>query len=168
MRWTVSRDIVLPQQRQNLYLRQQYTLFPVPFNRLLKSLLLIGMATTLVSCSQIKRYQLQLTKQKPEKVFKYVFQEPKRSQLAANFAKQLSGGKDGSLVTIRLQDHRVKKARLGRQYFSASGYQCRKYTLQGSPQPQIEYASCLINGRWLNTSPIVHDANSIQQTLKTR
>ena len=170
MRWTVSRDIALLQHRQHLPLsqRSQYTLPPVSFNRLLKSLLLISMASTLASCSQIQRFQEQFFEQKPEKVFNYVFQEPKRTQIATNFAKQLSAGKDDSLATIRLQDKSIRKARLGRQYFSASGYECRKYTIQGSPQPQTEYASCLINGHWLDASPIVHDTNSTLHTPKNQ
>ena len=164
MRWIVFRNLAL---QQHLHHRQ-YALHLVPFSRLFKSLLLIGMASTLASCSQIQHYKKQFLKQKPEKVFQYAYQEPKRSQLAGTFARQLAIGEQGSLVTIRLSDKSTARARLGRQYFSASGYACRKYTLQGSPQPQTEYASCLVNGRWLDTSPITHNANFTQHNPQNR
>ncbi len=134
---------------------RQYALHLVPFSRFFKSLLLIGMVSTLASCSQIQDYKKQFFKQKPEKVFQYAYQEPKRSRLAGNFAQQLASGKQGAWVNIRLSDKSTTRARLGRQYFSASGYKCRKYTLQGSPQPQAEYASCFVNGHWLDASPVI-------------
>lgn len=114
----------------------------------------LGTALMLTSCSQV-----QINKPVPPKVFQYAYQEPVRTSSSASFAKQLREGKDGSLVSIRLANKRATKARLGRRYFSASGYECRKYTVQ----TQQEYASCLIGGRWLETSPVVHD---VTQNLK--
>lgn len=117
--------------------------------RLIFSGLILSMTLMLASCSQFQVY-----KPVPQKVFQYSYLEPVRTSSSANFAKQLAAGKDGSMVSIRLKDNRATKARLGRSYFSASGYECRKYSLPA----QNEYVSCLIGGRWLQTSPIVHDA----------
>lgn len=108
----------------------------------------LGVALMLTSCSQV-----QIFKPLPPKVFKYAYQEPVRTSSSANLAKHLSTGKEGSFVAIRLENKKVAKARLGRSYFSASGYECRKYTIQ----TQQEYVSCQIGGRWLETSPVVHD-----------
>ncbi len=164
MRWIVFWNFAW---QQHLHHRL-YVLHLVPFSRLFKGLLLLGVGSTLASCSQIQDYKEQFFKQKPEKVFQYAYQEPKRSQLAGTFAKQLASGKQGSLVSIRLRDKRTARAKLGRQYFSASGYKCRKYMLQGSPQAQTEYASCLVNGRWLDASPIINDVNFTRHNPQNR
>ena len=111
--------------------------------------LVLGMTFMLTSCSQLQKY-----KPIPPKVFQYSYLEPKRSSSGANLAKQLTTGKVGSLVTIRLEDQNTAKARLGKSYFSASGYECRKYSLPS----QSEYVSCLIGGQWLQNSPIIYDS----------
>jgi len=88
------------------------------------------------------------------RVFQYSFKDPVRASSSPTLSKQLSTGKDGSLVVVKLKDQTTKKARLGRSYFSASGYECRKYLIN----TQDEYTSCLIGGRWLETNSITHDS----------
>ncbi len=89
-------------------------------------------------------------------VFQYSYKDPVRTSSSTTLSKQLSTGKDGSLVAVQLKDKTTSKARLGRRYFSASGYECRKYLIN----TQNEYTSCFIGGRWLETNPIAHDATS--------
>ena len=113
--------------------------------------LVLGMTLMLTSCSQLQRY-----KPIPHKVFQYSYQEPTRSSSSANLAKQLTTGKEGSLVAIRLKDKSTTKARLGKSYFSASGYECRRYSLP----TQNEYVSCLIDGQWLETNSIVYESTT--------
>lgn len=90
----------------------------------------------------------------PPLVFQYSFKDPVRTSASPTLSKQLSTGKDGTLVNVQLKDKSTSNARLGKHYFSASGYECRKYLLN----TQNEYTSCLIGGRWLETSPITHDS----------
>jgi len=63
----------------------------------------------------------------PVKNFQYAFQAPTRTLL----------------------DSKVK---LGRSYFSASGYACKKYTMKSGQQG----SACKINGRWYSASPILN------------
>lgn len=146
------------------------------FNSLiLKHVLLTGlvliMASVLTSCARInkavtpykqiapriKQITPMHTQVKPAPlVFQYSYKEPVRTSSSATLSKQLSTGKDGSLVAVQLKDKTTSKARLGRSYFSASGYECRKYLIN----TQNEYTSCFIGGRWLETSPIAHDSTN--------
>lgn len=90
----------------------------------------------------------------PPLVFQYSFKDPVRTSSSPTLSKQLSTGKEGSIVNIQLKDQSTSNARLGKRYFSASGYECRKYLIN----TQDEYTSCFIGGRWLETSPIAHDS----------
>lgn len=136
------------------------TLSGQPFKGI-KNLAMIGftvmLTTMLASCSQIDNYSQRFYKPKPQKVFQYTYQEPSRSQLPGDFARQLTNNAEGSQATLRLNKKSIKRVRLGRRYFSASGYICRKYSVLQSAEPYKEYASCLIGGRWLDASPITNN-----------
>lgn len=86
------------------------------------------------------------------KVFQYNYQEPVRSSSNSNLAKQLTTGIDDSVITVKLKDDTNSHARLGKRYFSASGYECRKYSIKTGG----EYTACYIGGRWLETGSILN------------
>ena len=87
----------------------------------------------------------------PQKTFQYAYQGPSRVLTSPGFAKQLSSGQTASHIKIKLQDGTIATVKLGRRYFSASGHDCRKYTVQA----RHEYTACTINGRWYEASPII-------------
>jgi len=112
----------------------------------MRSLVLLGMILILTSCSQFRKPEVI-----PQKTFQYSFQSPTRSLASPGLSKQLSSGKKGSAMKVRLSNKQISAAKLGRKYFSASGHECRKYFAQSSNQ----YSACKIGGRWYKTSPII-------------
>ena len=107
---------------------------------------LLGTLLLLTSCTASRS-----AKVVPQKTFQYSFQAPSRVQTSPDFSKQLSSGRLGSTIKVRLDDNRLTTARLGRSYYSASGHECRKYTVQ----PAFEYIACNIGGKWYQASPII-------------
>ncbi len=87
----------------------------------------------------------------PDKTFQYSYKSPARSLANSALSKQLSSGKKGSAMRVKLKGNQVSAAKLGRKYFSASGHECRTYIIQSSDQ----YSACKIGGRWYKTSPII-------------
>ena len=77
----------------------------------------------LASCSSFSKKTQEET---PIKNFQYAFKAPTRALLGSGL-------------------------KLGRSYFSASGYTCKKYTQQSGQQG----SACKIDGRWYNASPIL-------------
>jgi len=84
--------------------------------------LTLGLLILLSSCSTFSK---QSPTEKPVKNLQFNYQAPTRTLLSS-------------------------KVKLGRSYFSASGYACKKYTLQSG---QIGSA-CKIGKRWYSASPI--------------
>lgn len=112
----------------------------------MRLLVLLGTLLFLTSCTASRS-----TKVVPPKTFQYSFQGPSRVLTSPDVSKQLTSGRSGSTIKVRLDDNRLTTARLGHRYFSASGYECRKYTVQ----PAYEYTACRIGGKWYQASPII-------------
>jgi hypothetical protein len=106
----------------------------------------LSMFFMLTSCSQYRTY-----KDIPQKTFRYSYQSPKRVVTSPSFSRHLSDSKPGTSIKIKLSDNKLTSAKLGRVYFSASGYQCRKYMVQSN----YEYSACNIGGKWYEVSPII-------------
>lgn len=100
----------------------------------------------LTSCSQFR---------KPEPIvqkdFQYSYQGPARVLTTPGFSKHLSSSNIGRNIRIKLPNNQPSTAKLGRKYFSASGLECRRYTVQSNNQ----YTACKVNGRWYEASPII-------------
>ncbi len=109
--------------------------------------MLISVLLLLTSCASL---QAPVAKT-PNKAFQYSYQKPSRVLSTAGFSKQLSVGEQNHTVKIRLQNNGISHVKLGRKYFSASGYECRRYKVQS----RFEYSACKINGRWFEASPII-------------
>jgi len=109
---------------------------------LLSSLLLLA------SCSN---YSNEVQKEIPQKKFQYTFQEPTRDLLSSQFSNALNQNKQKSTINVKLSKYKSATIKTGRSYFSASGHDCRKYTLQSGQQA----SACKIDGRWYNASPIL-------------
>ena len=115
----------------------------------MRFVVLLGVMFVLASCSNYSSTHTPETA--PKKVFQYSYQGPARVLTSPAFSAVLNKGKSGALSKIKLANNQVATAKLGRNYFSASGYECRKYSVQSSGQ----YSACKINGRWYDASPIV-------------
>lgn len=113
----------------------------------MRFVVLLGVMFVLASCSNYSSTQTPT----PSKVFQYTYQGPERVLTSPAFASSLTNGKSGDLSKIRLANEQVATAKLGRSYFSASGYECRKYTVQSSGL----HSACKVNGRWYDASPII-------------
>ena len=113
--------------------------------------LMLGTLLLLSSCSTSRNTEII-----PPKTFQYSYQHPSRVLTSPDFSKQLSNGKSGRIITVRLDDNKVAKARLGHRYFSANGHNCRKYTVL----PSFDYTACQIAGRWYQASPVISDTKS--------
>jgi len=87
----------------------------------------------------------------PSKTFLYAYQNSARVLTTPSFSKKLSTGPLGDVVKIKLQNDRLSTVKLGRKYYSASGYECRRYKVQ----ERFQYSACKINGRWYEASPII-------------
>jgi len=87
----------------------------------------------------------------PQKTFQYSYQSPARVLTSPDFSKHLTSSNTGSNIQIKLPNNQLSTAKLGRTYFSASGYECRKYTVQSN----FQYSACKIGGRWYENSPII-------------
>ena len=107
---------------------------------------LLSIFFLLTSCTQYRTY-----KPVPQKTFQYSYQSPERIVTNPDFSKHLSMSKQGTSIRIQLPNNLLATAKLGRNYFSASGFQCRKYTVQSS----YEYSACNIGGKWHEASPII-------------
>ncbi len=92
--------------------------------------LLLSLLFFLTSCSTPSKKN---SAENPAKSFQYTFQAPTRTFLDP-------------------------KLKLGRSYFSASGYACKKYTLQSGRQG----SACKIKGRWYSSSPILLENSPLQ------
>ncbi len=114
--------------------------------RLMRIFVLLGVLLLLTSCTNLHR-----TVTVPQKTFQYNYQGPSRVIINSDFAKQLSSGAIGKTVRMKLGNNAVENVRLGQNYYSASGHNCRRYTLQSN----FQRSACKINGRWHNTSPII-------------
>ena len=91
---------------------------------------LLSIFFLLTSCSTFNQHQ---ETELPQKVFQYSYQAPRRTLVSADGLKQL------------------RDAKATQPYFSASGYQCRKYHLSSKTMS----SACKIAGRWYSTSPIL-------------
>lgn len=85
------------------------------------------------------------------KIFQFSYQEPARQLEKAGLAQKLSKGKVGDKVTIRLTNGQSSTIRLGENYFSANGHQCRRYTIKSSKAK----SACKINNRWFQAQSIL-------------
>ncbi|MEE9328090.1 MAG: hypothetical protein V3U71_12460 [Cocleimonas sp.] len=112
----------------------------------MRILVLLSMLLMLTSCSKFREPKVM-----PDKTFQYSYKSPARSLANSALSKQLSSGKKGSAMRVKLKGNQVSAAKLGRKYFSASGHECRTYIIQSSDQ----YSACKIGGRWYKTSPII-------------
>jgi len=115
----------------------------------MRFVVLLGVMFVLASCSNYSGTQTPDTAS--TKVFQYAYQGPARVLTSPSFSNALNHGKSGDLSKIKLADNNVATAKLGKSYFSASGYECRRYSVQSSGQ----YAACKIGQRWYNASPII-------------
>ena len=107
---------------------------------------LISTLLMLTSCTNLHR-----TVAVPQKAFQYNYKGPTRTGIDSNFAKQLTSGKTGQTVKVKIGSNPVESVKLGQDYSSASGHQCRRYSLQSNYQR----SACKINGRWHDASPII-------------
>lgn len=109
--------------------------------------LIFGTLLLLSACTSLQPPVVEV----PSKTFQYAYQNPSRILSTPEFSKQLSAGSLGGVVKIRLQNNRLSTVKLGRKYYSASGYECRRYKVQA----RFQYSACKINGRWYEASPII-------------
>lgn len=107
---------------------------------------LVSTLLLLMSCSSVPR-----SNNVPQKTFSYAYQNPSRVLTSKSFAQQLASGKNGSTIKVQLHNKAVTNIKLGRRYYSASGHNCRKYTVQSNHV----YNACNIGGHWYETSPII-------------
>ena len=110
--------------------------------------LMIGTLLLLTSCASLRTAPAKIP---PAKAFQYSFKNPSRLLSTPEFAKQLSSGEHNSTVRIKLQNNEISSVTLGRSYFSANGYECRRYKVKS----RFAYSACKINGRWYEASPII-------------
>ena len=110
--------------------------------------MMLGTLLLLSSCSAYQDAEII-----PPKTFHYAYQQPSRIMASPELAKQLTQGKTGQVVTIRLSNKTIARARLGNPYYSANGNTCRKYTVL----PGNDYAACKVGKRWYQASPIISD-----------
>ncbi len=101
----------------------------------MRLIFLLSVLIFLTSCSNSRLpYSGQKAEQKviPEKAFSYAYQQPSRVLAGSGISKQLSN------------------PTFGRTYFSASGYECRRYNVaSGSSE-----SACKIGKRWYTPSPV--------------
>lgn len=83
-------------------------------------------------------------------VFNYSYQEPYRQSVDSALSEKLSNGKAGDMLFTKFNGKQTT-IRLGNRYYSASGYECRKYTVN----PSNTKAACKINNRWYRAKPIL-------------
>ena len=107
---------------------------------------LVSTLLLLASCSTTPKFNIV-----PQKDFHFAYQKPSRVLANQSFAQQLASGNTGSTIKIKLHNKSITTAKLGRNYFSASGHNCRKYNVQSNHT----YNACNISGRWYETSPII-------------
>jgi hypothetical protein len=96
---------------------------------------LLSILIFLTSCSSSRLpYPSQKVEKKviPEKLFSYAYQQPSRVLAGSGVSKQLSS------------------PTFGRTYFSASGYECRRYNLSSGASE----SACKIGKRWYTPSPV--------------
>ena len=85
------------------------------------------------------------------KVFQFSYQEPSRQLAHSALIQKLSKGKVGDKVAIRSANGQSSVIRLGENYFSANGHQCRRYTIKSSRAK----SACKINNRWYQAQSIL-------------
>jgi len=107
---------------------------------------LVGTLLLLTSCSTTPKSSVA-----PNKDFHYAYQSPSRVAASQSFSRELTSGKIGRTIKIKLHNKTFTTVKLGRNYYSASGHNCRKYTVQSNHA----YSACNIGGRWFETSPII-------------
>lgn len=107
----------------------------------------LGILILLTSCTKTNRTPIT----SPPKVFQYSYQEPSRQLENPHIAQKLSKGRVGETINIKLSNGRASSVRLGNNYFSANGHQCRKYTTKTATVK----TACKINNRWYQSRPIL-------------
>jgi len=114
-----------------------------------RTITLLGTLLLLTSCTLLHRNRTPVNT--APKVFQYSYQEPARTLVPSGLAQKLSNGKMGDRVIVQLAKGLSSTIRLGEDYFSANGYQCRRYTKESA----IAMSACKINNRWYQAKPIL-------------
>ena len=114
------------------------------------------LATLILLTSCTNQYANQYANQRtpvntPPKTFQFSYQEPSRQLAHSGLVQKLSKGKVGDKLTIKLASGQASTIRLGENYFSANGHQCRRYTIESS---RVKSA-CKINNRWYQAQSII-------------
>jgi len=102
---------------------------------IMRLIFLLSALIFLTSCSSSRLpYSEQKAEQRiiPEKTFSYAYQQPNRVLAGSSISKQLSS------------------PAFGRTYFSASGYECRRYNISSGSSG----AACKIGKHWYTPSPV--------------
>ncbi len=114
---------------------------------------LLGLLISLTACSHSRMPFSQAepqTQEKPQKAFAYGFKAPKRAVVDKQFSQQLDRLKQGDRANFRQSNKKITRVKLGKRYFSASGYECRKIT----SQTNTPNSACKIGKRWYTASPV--------------
>lgn len=111
------------------------------------SALIIPMLLT--SCSAIQQREKGKKLVAPVE-FNYSYRRPSRQIVSSALSLKLSKGKAGDMLYTQFKGKK-STIRLGQRYYSASGYKCRRYTVN----PSNTKAACKINGRWYQAKPIL-------------